>query len=187
MLGYARPENYVFPACENGSIDPTRPQKSWRSAWRSLTRAAGLKGLRFHDLRHHAITELAEPLASDQTIMSIAGHVSREMLEHYSHVRLEAKRRALDALSNRHPVVPTGPRYDTNHVTNAIPADTPSPLTERKEWSGRLDLNQRPPGPEPKEVKNLSAHLASLRSRKATLFLASIVRSCREVLLDSSR
>src|SRR5215469_7839286 len=62
-----------FPACENGKIDPTRPQKSWRSAWRSLRKAAGLQHLRFHDLRHHAITELAESQASDQTVMAIAG------------------------------------------------------------------------------------------------------------------
>src|ERR1700676_2397028 len=58
-----------------------------------------LAGLRFHDLRHHAITELAESQASDQTIMAIAGHVSQKMLAHYSHIRLDAKRRALDALS----------------------------------------------------------------------------------------
>ena len=57
-------------------------------------------GLRFHDLRHHAITELAESQASDQTIMAIAGHVSPRMLNHYSHVRLAAKRNALDALSD---------------------------------------------------------------------------------------
>jgi hypothetical protein len=38
--------------------------------------------------------------ASEQTIMSIAGHVSREMLEHYSHVRQEAKRRAVASLDN---------------------------------------------------------------------------------------
>ncbi len=31
--------------------------------------------------------------------MGIAGHVSRKMLQHYSHVRMEAKRSALDALS----------------------------------------------------------------------------------------
>jgi len=46
-----------------------------------------IKGLRFHDLRHHAITELAESQTSDSTIMSIAGHVSPKMLAHYSHVR----------------------------------------------------------------------------------------------------
>jgi integrase len=86
-IGGAQPDHYVFPACENGHFDPTTPQKSWRSAWRSLRKAAGIATLRFHDLRHHAITELAESQASDATIMAIAGHVSREMLEHYSHVR----------------------------------------------------------------------------------------------------
>jgi hypothetical protein len=44
-------------------------------------------------------TELAESKASDQTIMGIAGHVSKKMLQHYSHVRMEAKRSALDALA----------------------------------------------------------------------------------------
>ena len=71
-------------------------------------------GLRFHDLRHHAITELAESQASDQTIMSIAGHVSPKMLAHYSHVRMEAKRKALDALAS----VDSGGSYGTKHGTN---------------------------------------------------------------------
>ena len=48
-------------------------------------------GLRFHDLGHHAITELAESQTSESVIMGIAGHVSREMLEHYSHIRLGAE------------------------------------------------------------------------------------------------
>ena len=78
--------------------DPTSPAKSWRSAWRSLTKTANLKGLRFRDLRHHAITRLAEPGMPEQTLMSIAGHVSREMLEYYSHIRIEAKRIAVAAL-----------------------------------------------------------------------------------------
>jgi hypothetical protein len=30
--------------------------------------------------------------------MSIAGHLSQKMLEHYSHIRMAAKRTALDAL-----------------------------------------------------------------------------------------
>ena len=143
--------HFVFPACENGNIDPTRPQATWRTAWRHLTRAviclvcervqnpgliccdekcnadikdiqSPLQGLRFHDLRHHAITELAESQASDQTIMAIAGHVSQKMLAHYSHIRLEAKRQALDALAaNRADVEQqaTGSgRYVTKHVTN---------------------------------------------------------------------
>jgi integrase len=127
-LGATQLEHYVFPTCETATIDPTRPQKSWRTSWRHLTRVVScptckrlqnpadkcsddtcrtlikglrspLAGLRFHDLRHHAITELAESQASDSTVMSIAGHVSQKMLQHYSHVRLQAKRTALDSLS----------------------------------------------------------------------------------------
>jgi hypothetical protein len=37
--------------------------------------------------------------ASEQTLMSIAGHLSRKMLEHYSHIRMAAKRLALDAIA----------------------------------------------------------------------------------------
>ena len=46
-------------------------------------------------------TELAESGAGDEVIMSIAGHVSRAMLSRYSHVRMEAKRRALDEIATR--------------------------------------------------------------------------------------
>jgi hypothetical protein len=45
--------------------------------------------------------ELAESGAGDEVIMSIAGHVSRAMLSRYSHVRMEAKRRALDEIASR--------------------------------------------------------------------------------------
>jgi integrase len=98
LLGETRPEHYVFSACENGKIDPTKPMKSWRSAWRSLRKKAGLNGLRFHDLRHQAITEMCEKGLPDMTIMQIAGHVSPEMLKHYSHIRTQAKREAVGLL-----------------------------------------------------------------------------------------
>jgi integrase len=148
-VGGIQPDNYVFPACENGHFDPTAPQKSWRSAWRSLRKAAGITALRFHDLRHHAITELAESSASDATIMAIAGHVSRQMLEHYSHVRLDLKRKALDGLATR--TVGSelkGVSYDTNYDTSAPSRKGADELSYRKDWSGREDLNLRPPGPE---------------------------------------
>jgi len=79
-------------------FDPTTPMKTWRTAWRKLTRAAGLPGFRFHDLRHHCITRLAEAGTPDQTLMAIAGHISQDMLEHYSHIRMQAKRAAVAAL-----------------------------------------------------------------------------------------
>jgi integrase len=102
------------------AFDPTRHLNSWRSAWRTLTKKAGLPGFRFHDLRHCAITQLAENGTSDSTIMSIAGHVSRRMLERYSHVRMEAKRKAMEALAASTKTA----GYDTNHDTNASPVST---------------------------------------------------------------
>jgi hypothetical protein len=42
-------------------------------------------------------------LASDATVMALAGHLSRAMLEHYSHIRMAAKRTALDSLSTGAP------------------------------------------------------------------------------------
>jgi hypothetical protein len=47
------------------------------------------------------VTELAEGGAGDEVIMGIAGHVSRAMLSRYSHVRMEAKRRALNEIAAR--------------------------------------------------------------------------------------
>ncbi|HLG58759.1 MAG TPA: tyrosine-type recombinase/integrase [Vicinamibacterales bacterium] len=72
----------------------------WDTAWRALRDEAALHGLRFHDLRHTVITELAEMGVADHVLESISGHLSRRMLEHYSHIRIDAKRQALDALDN---------------------------------------------------------------------------------------
>jgi integrase len=103
----ANENDFVFPACEAAGIerrnpdkcriDASRPITSWRSAWRAALKRAGLR-IRFHDLRHTCITKLAESQASEHTLMAIAGHVSRKMIEHYSHIRLEAKRTALDSI-----------------------------------------------------------------------------------------
>jgi hypothetical protein len=56
---------------------------------------------RWHDNRHTLVTELSESGAGDEVIMSIAWHVSRAMLSRYSHVRMEAKRHALDEIAAR--------------------------------------------------------------------------------------
>ena len=50
------------------------------------------------DLRRQCITELAELGNSDHAVLAIAGHMSRRMLEHYSHVRMAAKRTAIESL-----------------------------------------------------------------------------------------
>ena len=94
----AEPTHCVFPWQDQGKTDPTRPTNGWRTAWEEARKQAGVN-VRFHDLRVTCITKLAEGQASDQTIKAIAGHVSQRMLEHYSRIRMDAKRRALDAIS----------------------------------------------------------------------------------------
>jgi hypothetical protein len=49
-------------------------------------------------MHRQILTRLVKLTHYQQTIMAIAGHVSRKMLEHYSHIRMEAKRAALDAI-----------------------------------------------------------------------------------------
>ena len=52
-------------------------------------------------MRHTFISRLAEnPSVSEQTIKALAGHVSRQMLERYSHIRSEAKQAAIQALEH---------------------------------------------------------------------------------------
>jgi integrase len=106
-FGSVLPAWYVFPGRvgrpQSGKarpLDPTRPVTSLKTAWKNVKERSGVTG-RFHDTRHTLITELAESGAGDQTIMDIAGHVSRQMLARYSHIRMEAKRRALEAVGTK--------------------------------------------------------------------------------------
>jgi hypothetical protein len=53
-------------------------------------------------LRHTFVSRLAESATiSEQTIRSLAGHVSRQMLEHYSHIRSQAKQAAIRCLEEQ--------------------------------------------------------------------------------------
>jgi integrase len=102
----ASPDTFVFPSYRiagNGrgtlyGVDSSRPVGSWKRAWRDALRAAELH-YRWHDLRHTFVSRLAEnPAVSEQTIMALAGHVSKSMLARYSHIRAGAKQAAIDAL-----------------------------------------------------------------------------------------
>ena len=100
-VGPATAESYVFPFGKARHYDAKNPMKTLKTAWRNVLRKAKVK-IRLHDLRHTVITKLAESGASDETIMAIAGHVSRRMLSRYAHIRTEAKRRALEAVATSH-------------------------------------------------------------------------------------
>jgi integrase len=102
-------DSYLFPRHSIGmqgnkrgayihSVAPDQPIGEWKKAWKDACRLAGVK-YRWHDLRHSFITRLAEnSTVSEQTLMSLAGHVSRAMLQHYSHIRNQAKQAAIATL-----------------------------------------------------------------------------------------
>ncbi|HEY0080673.1 MAG TPA: site-specific integrase [Pyrinomonadaceae bacterium] len=93
IINASEPEHFTFPwHGREQKIDPTKPITSWRTAWRSILKAAGLNSVRFHDGRHTAITTLAEKGLADWVIQAQVGHVDPQMMKTYSHIR----RRALD-------------------------------------------------------------------------------------------
>jgi integrase len=97
----AQPAHFVFPseiwAGSHAEVRPTVPIGSWKTAWTAARKEAKVS-CRWHDMRHSFVSAIAEGQASDATIMSLAGHVSRKMMELYSHTRNEAKRAAISSL-----------------------------------------------------------------------------------------
>jgi integrase len=102
-FGAACPEHYLFPF---GSVpnDPTRPTTTLKTAWDSIRTDSGVS-CRLHDLRHTAVTKLAEAGTPESTMLSLVGHMSRAMLERYSHIRMAAKRDAVESLATTKPAV----------------------------------------------------------------------------------
>ncbi len=113
-----RPEWYVFPFGKPRPSDPSRPVTTLKTAWTNIRKNAGVQG-RWHDNRHTLITELAESGAGDETIMDIAGHVSKQMLRHYSHIRMKAKREALEAVVDRRKAAEEELRQESSAISGA--------------------------------------------------------------------
>jgi len=105
QLGYLRPDWYLFPLSDSlKPTDPMQPVTTLKSAWRSVRRAAKV-ACRLHDLRHTALTKMAENGVPEETMKAIAGHMSRAMLERCSHIRMEAKRKAVAGLTLASPII----------------------------------------------------------------------------------
>ena len=96
-FGTIQPSWFVFPFGKPWPKDPTRPMVTLKTSWQNFKLKAKVTG-RWHDNRHTLITDLAESGAGDETIRDIAGHVSKQMLKHYSHIRMAAKRDALESI-----------------------------------------------------------------------------------------
>lgn len=59
---------------------------SWGRAWRRAAKAAGVKGFRFHDLRHTGLTYAAISGATIKELQEMAGHTTPAMAMRYQEV-----------------------------------------------------------------------------------------------------
>ncbi len=96
-FGATKSEYFVFPFGSPLPNDPTRPTVELKTAWESIRKAADVH-CRWHDLRHTVCTKMAEAGVPESTMLAIMGHMSRAMLERYSHIRMAAKREAVESL-----------------------------------------------------------------------------------------
>lgn len=101
-FGDTRPAYYLFPFGKPTPNDPTRPITDVTSAWEAVRKRAGVQ-CRLHDLRHTAATKMAEAGVPESTMLALMGHMSRAMMERYSHIRMAAKREAVEAMTIRKP------------------------------------------------------------------------------------
>jgi integrase len=99
-FGTTRPDYYLFPFGKPQPTDPTRPTTTLKTVWSSIRKAAGVS-CRLHDLRHTAATKMAEANVPETTMLALMGHMSRAMLERYSHIRMAAKRAAVESLGTK--------------------------------------------------------------------------------------
>jgi hypothetical protein len=96
QMGANGPHCYLFPFHITADhYDPMRPMTVWglRKHWNAVRAASKLDWLRVYDLRHTAITRMAEAGVPIQVIMSFAGHISPRMQQHYTAISMQAKRR----------------------------------------------------------------------------------------------
>lgn len=145
QLGAKGPHHYLFPFhIAADRYDPLRPMTVWgmRKPWDAVKAAAGIDWLRPYDLRHSAITRMAEAGVPIQMIMSFAGHISPFMQAHYTAISMQAKRRwaAVAWAGAEMPFTP-GPA--------PVPAWTPPPVEEASPVRTRAQAEQA----EPKRLK----------------------------------
>lgn len=69
--------------------DGTRRPYVTNRVWSIALKRANIVNLKFHDLRHEAISSLVERGLSDQEVAAISGHKSMQMLKRYTHLRAE--------------------------------------------------------------------------------------------------
>jgi integrase len=106
-----KPAHFAFPSERYGAggddfeptvfdVDPEAPIGSWKEAWESVKRKAGVE-VRFHDLRHTCVTRMLEggvPLSVVASILGWSPATTARMAKRYGHIGQMAMRQAVAVL-----------------------------------------------------------------------------------------
>ncbi len=122
-FGEAKTDQHLFPWGKPLPSDPSRHATDITLGWDQLRNATGVR-CRLHDLRHTYATKLAENGVSESTMLALMGHMSRAMLERYSHIRMAAKREAAAGVRLH------GGKANSQVVPVKVPVLTRAPLVQ---------------------------------------------------------
>ena len=90
-----RPDDFVLTRKDGKAVE------SFRGAWSNATKAAGVAGLMFHDLRRTAVRNMIRAGIPERVAMQISGHKTRSIFDRYNVVSQTDIQDAVTKLSQR--------------------------------------------------------------------------------------
>ncbi|MCV9965740.1 site-specific integrase [Pararhizobium sp. BT-229] len=91
---------YVI-AGETAGLPDEKPRADLKRPWATITKHAGLPGLRIHDLRHSFASVGAWSGLGLPVIGKLLGHADAKTTQRYAHVDADSSRRAADAIASQ--------------------------------------------------------------------------------------
>ncbi len=133
---------YVF-VDRNGN-----PFKDVKRSFATALSRAGVKDFRFHDLRYTFASHLIMAGIDLTTVKELLGHKDITMTLRYAHLAPSHKMNAVKVLEERMETNDKNIHVLHNHFTINENRGKGQVISPYDNWSGRLDLNQRPRRPE---------------------------------------
>jgi len=97
-----------------------RPFKTVRRGFENACRRAGIKNMRFHDLRHRFASRLIQKGADMVTVQKLLGHQSVVITQRYTHSNSSQMKEAVDLLAEGKHVDTSGNRVDLSHICHTV-------------------------------------------------------------------
>ena len=149
----------IFPLSANG----------FKLAWKRVLRRAKIEGLRFHDLRHEAISRFFEFGLTTPEVASISGHRDMRMLFRYAHAEKKNAIGAIGCSRKAEPEVdrPLNPnRVPVSRVSQELIAEATRRLLEH-------EVNHQP-----RQRRRKAKDQEIFEARSVETILSDVICSC---------